>query len=109
VLALAPPGDGTGEGAEYGPYYALVRSRIHELLSYPSRARRRGLSGTVEIEVTIAPTGAVAGVQLAASSSHRALDDAALDAARGLQRVPFPPGVRPRPLRMRVPIVFELR
>jgi len=63
----------------------------------------------VQVEVEIAPTGAVAGVQLAASSSHRVLDDAALDAVRGLRRVPFPSDVRPRALRLRVPIVFELR
>ncbi len=109
VLALAVPGDGGGEAAEYGAYYALVHRRIHELLTYPASARHRGLSGTVQVEVEIAPTGAVAGVQLAASSSHRVLDDAALDAVRGLRRVPFPSDVRPRALRLRVPIVFELR
>jgi TonB family protein len=43
------------------------------------------------------------------SSSHALLDDAALDAARGLPRVPFPPDVRPRALRVRLPVVFELR
>lgn len=109
VLALAVPGDGGGEAAEYGAYLALVRRRIHELLTYPSSARHRGLSGTVHIEVDIEPTGAIGGVRLAASSSHRVLDDAALDAVRGLRRVPFPSDVRPRALRVRLPVVFELR
>jgi protein TonB len=108
VLALAVPGDGGGEGAEYRAYYDMVRRRIHDRLTYPSSARRRGLSGTVEIEVEMAPTGAVAGVRLAASSSHRVLDQAAVEAARGLRRVPFPDDVRPRVLRLRLPIVFQL-
>jgi periplasmic protein TonB len=108
-LTLAVPGEGGGEAAEYAAYLALVRRRIHELLTYPSVARHRGLSGTVHIEVEIAPTGAVGRVSLAASSSHRVLDDAALDAARGVRRVPFPPDVRPRPLRVRLPVVFDLR
>jgi protein TonB len=103
------PGNGPGGGAEYGPYLALVRRRIHERLTYPSSARHRGLSGTVQIEVEIAASGAVEDVSLAASSEHRVLDEAALDAARGLRRVPFPPEVRPRPLRVRLPVVFELR
>jgi periplasmic protein TonB len=109
VLALAVPGDGGGEGAEYGAYLALVRHRIHERLTYPSSARHRGLSGTAEIEVEIDPTGAIGRVSLAASSSHRVLDDAALEAVRGLRRVPLPPNVRPRTLRVRLPVVFDLR
>jgi periplasmic protein TonB len=108
-MALALPGDGSDQGAEYAGYLALVRRRIHESLSYPSVARHRGLSGTVQIEVTIEATGTVGRVSLAVSSSHRVLDDAALDAARRLGRVPFPPNVRPRALRVLLPVVFDLR
>ncbi len=46
---------------------------------------------------------------LARSSSHDVLDEAAVDAVRSLRRVPFPADVRPRPLRVRLPVVFELR
>lgn len=108
AVALAVPDDGAA-AAQYGAYLALVRRRIHELLTYPSSARNRGLSGSVLIEVEITATGAVGQVLLAASSSHRVLDEAALDAARGLRRVPFPPDVPPRPLRVRLPVVFDLR
>ena len=107
-LALAVPG-ARADAAEYGVYYELVRRRIHERLAYPSSARHRALSGTVEIEVEIAANGALRRVSLVASSSHGVLDEAALDAARGLRRVPFPPDVRPQPLRVRLPIVFQLR
>src|SRR5436309_2359438 len=105
--ALAIPGDG-GAGA-YGPYLAALRRRLQEALEYPAAARRRGLSGTVHLEIALEATGRVSEVMLVRSSSHALLDDAALDAARGLRRVPFPPEVRPRALRVRLPVVFELR
>ena len=108
TLALAVPGAG-GDGAEYMGYLALVRRRIQESLAYPTIARRRGLTGTVHIELAIEATGVISEVLLASSSSHRALDDAALEAVRGLERVPFPSGLRPRRLRVRLPVVFDLR
>jgi protein TonB len=109
-LALAiPGGTGRGETAEYDAYYALVRRRIVEALTYPPAARRRSLTGTVQVELEIQPTGVISRVEVVASSSHRVLDDAAVDTVRGLGRVPFPSNVRPRLLLMRQPIVFELR
>ena len=109
AVSLALPGAGGGEAAEYDGYYALLRLRLHEVLKYPLLARRRGLAGTVHIDVDIAPTGAVGTADVIVSSSHRLLDDAALEAVRSLGRVPFPPGVRPRALRVRLPVVFNLR
>ena len=106
-LALAIPGGG---GAEmYGPYLAALRRRLQEELEYPPAARRRGLSGTVDLEIALESTGRVSKVSLVRSSSHAILDDAALTAARKLSRVPFPPDVKPRALRVRLPVVFELR
>jgi TonB family protein len=60
----------------------------------------------VQLDVDVQPTGAITHVALAVSSSHRVLDEAALEAARGVDRVPFPPNLRPRPLRVRLPVVF---
>jgi protein TonB len=110
ALALAiPGGTGRGDTAEYDGYYALVRRRIVEALTYPPAARRRRLTGTVQVELEIQPSGVISRVEIVASSSHRVLDDAAVDTVRGVGRVPFPPNVRPRLLLMRQPIVFELR
>jgi protein TonB len=109
VLALAIPGERGGEGSEYDDYLRALRGRIQSSLRYPPAARRRGLSGTVHLELEIEASGTIAQVSLARSSSHRVLDDAALEAVRGLDRVPFPPDLRPRPLRVRLPVVFELR
>jgi periplasmic protein TonB len=110
ALALAiPGGTGRGETAEYDSYYALVRRRIVEALTYPPAARRRSLSGTVQVELEIQPSGVISRVEIVASSSHLVLDDAAVDTVRAVGRVPFPSNVRPRLLLMRQPIVFELR
>jgi len=109
TLALAVPGEGGGDGAEYAGYFALLRQRVHESLRYPGAARRRGVTGTVQVDLEIDPRGVIGRIVLAASSSHALLDDAALEAVRRLERVPFPAGIRPRHLRVRLPVVFDLR
>jgi TonB family protein len=109
VLALAIPGDGTGSGSEYQGYAHLLRRRVQETLIYPRGALRRQLTGSVELRVTVDAAGAITEVTLGASSSHRLLDEAAVQAAREVGRVPFPPEVVPRPLRIRLPVVFDLR
>jgi protein TonB len=96
-------------GSEYGPYLTLLRQRIEQSLHYPLAARRRGVAGTVGIEIVIQPDGVIGSVSLFSSSSHRILDDAAVDTARRLPPLPFPDGLPRRTLRVRVPVVFELR
>ena len=108
--ALAPSGGaGSGAGAEYGPYLTALRQRIQESVRYPSSARRRGLAGTVSVEILILANGTIGDVTLLESSTHAVLDDAALETIRALPRVPLPPGVPARPLRVRVPVVFQMR
>jgi protein TonB len=106
--ALAVPGEGGRGGGEYAAYLALVRRGIQESLRYPVAARRRGLTGSVHVEITVEPSGRIAAVSLVTSSSHALLDEAALEAVRSAPRVPFPPDVAPRALRVRLPVVFEL-
>jgi periplasmic protein TonB len=106
--ALGLPGHG-GADAAADALYAELRRRLEQALIYPPAARRRRLTGVVEVELEIEPSGAITRVALAASSSHRILDDAALDTVRGLDRVPFPPGIRPRTLRVRLPVEFAIR
>ena len=112
-MAALPPGGGSGvgqgPGSEYAAYLARVRQRIQEGLRYPPAARRRGVTGTVQLEIAIAADGAISSVAVATSSSHEILDRAAADAARSAPRVPFPANVRPRPLTVRLPVVFELQ
>ena len=109
-LALAGPGTGRGEvPAEFGPYLARFRERFQELVVYPLAARRRGLAGRVEIELLLEPSGRVRDVVVVASSSHALLDEAAVEAVRSLEPQPLPEHLPHRPLRVRLPIIFQLR
>ena len=89
-------------------YYTLLRSRIADVLRYPPAARRRGIAGRVQLEVRVTASGEIDRAIVVASSSHPLLDAEALDAVRRLGRVPFPEGLRPRPLSMRLPVDFVL-
>ena len=109
-LAVARPGPSReGVPAEYTAYLNRFRQRVQETMSYPSSARRRGISGTVQLEVSIDVTGRVRDVEVSASSAHAVLDEAAVDAVRRMPPLPFPANVPPRPLRVKLPLVFELR
>ncbi len=109
LAALVPGGGAGGAGREYEGYFRVIHDRIRDAIEYPMAARRRGLTGTVEIEISIDAAGTIGRVTLIGSSSHALLDGAVVEAARGLGRTPFPPGLRPRALRVRLPFVLELR
>lgn len=108
ALARGVPGDGAGDGVPDIMYDELLR-RLRRALVYPSQARQRRIMGVVEVVLEIQPSGTITQVAVIASSSHQILDDAAVETLRGLGRLPFPPGVRPRKLSVRVPVVYELR
>ena len=108
-VALGTPGEARGGiPAEYRPYLQRFRQRVQESLEYPLAARRRGLSGRVELEVLLEPSGRIGAVQVISSSSHAVLDDAALQAVRRLVPEPLPEHLPRRPLRIRLPLGFEL-
>jgi protein TonB len=110
LRALAGPAAGRGEvPPEFGPYLAGFRHRIQELVVYPLAARRRGLAGRVELELLLEPSGRVRDIAVVATSSHALLDDAAVDAVRALRPMPLPENLPRRPLRVRLPVVFELQ
>ncbi len=109
ALALGSPGGAGAIPAEYGPYLQRFRERVQESLVYPLAARRQGLRGTVELDVWLDPAGRVRDVQVTRSSSHALLDDAAVETIRRLGPLPFPESLPRRALRIRLPLVFELR
>jgi protein TonB len=93
----------------YAAYLWRLRERVQEALRYPAAARRRGLTGTVTLEMTVLATGAIGPVMVVNSSSHALLDEAALDTVRSLRPQAFPADLPARTLRVRLPIVFDLR
>ncbi|MFS8137809.1 MAG: energy transducer TonB [Thermomonas sp.] len=59
--------------------------------NYPRDALRRGIGGTVRVQVTVAPDGSVERMEVASSSGNRDLDRAAMEAVR---RWRFKPAMR---------------
>jgi protein TonB len=49
--------------------------------AYPERARRAGVAGVAVVRIWLTPAGGIERVELAESSGHRLLDEAALAAA----------------------------
>jgi protein TonB len=95
--------------AEYESYLRGLWRSIVEVAAYPQAARRRELTGTVLVELILHPTGRIEEVKVVGSSSHRVLDNAALEAVRAVRALPFPAHLPRRVLRVEFPIVFELQ
>jgi periplasmic protein TonB len=102
-------GEGAGVPLEYDAYVRSLRQRIQERLGYPVVAVRRRLEGTVELEVLVDADGRLARARVVGGEGAPVLQEAALRAARDATPLPFPAGVAPRPLRIRLPVVFALR
>lgn len=71
---------------------------------YPSEAVTRGIEGDVRVILVLGEDGAIADVQVAASSGHAILDNAAVKAAWAMGRLP---GVTVR--QMILPVSFRLQ
>jgi protein TonB len=75
---------------------------------YPAEAHRAGIEGTVVLRVGVRSDGGVEFVEVAQSSGHRALDDAAVEAVRRWRFTPGRIDGRTAPFVLRLPIVFKL-
>lgn len=76
--------------------------------SYPPLARRRGWTGTVLLKVQVSASGTVLDVQLAKSSGHEVLDEAAQQAVVSWQFSPAMDNGVPVASWVEVPVRFEL-
>jgi protein TonB len=113
-VASAPPagGPGTGAGDGAGPgggdEIAAYLARIHALLSrhqrYPAMARRRGLEGSVLLQLRIGADGRIESAR-AGRGAPKLFARSALDAVDRAGRFPAPPG---GPLAIEVPLRFQL-
>lgn len=75
----------------YAAYLHTWRERVERVgnLNYPDEAKRRGLRGTLELEVALGANGNVRQLKVRESSGHRILDDAAMRIV--YMASPFPP------------------
>lgn len=108
-LAALPGGRGTALPPEYEAYVRALRRRIQERLEYPPLAVRRGLRGMVELELRLGPDGRLDGVRVVGGEGAEMLREAAIRAVRNATPLPFPPGLAPRALWIRLPVRFELQ
>jgi TonB family protein len=70
---------GTGDGIAAGPPTPASGNRPPR---YPPEALRKRIEGTVLLKVEVRPSGEAGTVDVARSSGHRSLDDAAVEAVR---------------------------
>ena len=100
-----PPG-----ADEMAAYFADIRLEIERNKQYPVPARRRHLEGRVTITFAVNERGDVSDVGVVESSGFSNLDSAALAAVRAAAPFAPPPEGSPNlPLRLEIPIVFQLR
>jgi len=102
----ADAGGGTGDAtfrADIDP--ALVKPIQ---VAYPASARRLNQEGTVRVLVEVGADGAVISDAVYASSGHRLLDAAALDAVKSARFFPARKGGRAVVARIVIPVRFRL-
>jgi len=98
-----------GELETSSSYLEMVRLKIERRKSYPDAARTRQIEGSVTIRFVITPEGGVRVVEIAKTSGHMVLDEAALRAVQ--DAAPFPKAPRrlfQGEIPLEVTIVFEL-
>ncbi|MFH1349554.1 MAG: energy transducer TonB, partial [Pseudomonadota bacterium] len=76
---------------------------------YPALARRRGLEGTVVLEVLVSREGKVNDLRLFRSSGYTLLDQAAIGSVKNWLFEPGKKGNEEIEMWVRVPVRFQLR
>lgn len=112
-----PPGPTprTPEASGFAPY--TVRPELKDRAAaarlveryYPTLLKESGVEGSVLVALLVDTTGAISEARLLESSGQRALDEAALAAARRLQFAPALDREKRVPVWVSVPIVFTLK
>ncbi|MDZ7751946.1 MAG: TonB family protein [Gammaproteobacteria bacterium] len=82
---------------KYAAYMEAWRAKVERVgnLNYPDEARRRRLSGSLLLDVSLKPDGSINKIQLRRSSGEKVLDDAAMRIVRlAAPFARFPDGIR---------------
>lgn len=110
--AVPQTGDGAESSAlseEIAATQALLsslRGRIEQKIRYPPLARANGWKGTVLLEIMLDGQGRLLGVEVRRTSGYTILDRAAASLVRSVTPVDNP---LERPLRIEIPVVYELK
>lgn len=91
-------------------YLAALQRAIARHQRYPMDARRKQQTGIVTVAFVVHADGRIRQARIAKSSGQAALDQAALEALRRLDRFePIPPSIGRQTWPLQVPIRFDLR
>ena len=82
----------------------LAQRKLSEHLFYPAEAVARGLEGEVRLILKLSASGAIDDVQVAASSGHAVLDNAAIRAAYAMGQLSLVSGRE-----LILPVIFRLQ
>ena len=99
-----------GASPQTDSYLARLVRHLSAYRDYPRRARRLGLQGTPVVVFEFDREGRLLNYRLLDGSSHRILDDAALNMLK--QASPFPPvpdDMTSETFRFQLPVAFQLR
>lgn len=81
-----------------------AQRKLSEHLYYPPAAIALGLEGETRLLLTLAADGTILDIRIASSSTHAILDQAAVNAARSMQRIPDS-GMK----ELLLPVIFRLQ
>lgn len=108
AAAVEPSASGGAALGEGEPPGFAPGSADNPLPHYPIAARRRGIEGSLVLDVLVTPEGSPRAVAVARSSGSALLDEAALEAVRRWRFRPARRGNEPVEGRVSVPIAFRL-
>jgi TonB family protein len=72
-------------------YLAGVRARIQNAVHYPLSLRRRGITGTVQLQIGLGSRGEIKTAEIHETSGHEELDRSALEAVHEVAPFSAPP------------------
>jgi len=109
TVAMAAPAEVRGpDAAGLRQFRLSLASEARRVRNYPEAARRIGLTGTAEIRVRVDALSQ-RHAELARSSGHALLDEAALAMLRiAAERSPLPESLRGQEFAVLLPVVFEV-
>ncbi|MFB2550112.1 energy transducer TonB family protein [Ensifer soli] len=89
-------------------YNGKVRSKVNRAFRYPTAARREGHQGTVQVQFTLAASGAILNARVVKSAGSAILDQAAVDTVQRAAPFPrFPDGVGRDRWVFTIPMVYK--
>jgi protein TonB len=106
--ASPPAASDDADGVALGVYRGLLHTHVGRVVRYPEPARRRHLSGDVQVELTVAADGRVLAARVLASP-HPLLAEAASVALVAASPLPPPPPALGSPAHLVFSLTFELR